>query len=151
VVAQGGINERIEEKILQSTFKFQNGLCLSYLLDLLSKKVHSSYLRSADGHSLVTPLLKRRAVGGRSFSSVGPRLWNNLRLSFRVGSQIRTNADPGTSFCALARFYLKAACYCGLSSAAPVLQTVALVWNVGYLMRTESQSCYSYTIENSSA
>ncbi len=145
------INERIEEKILKITFKSQNGLCPSYLSDLLSKKVYSRSLRSADGHSLETPLFKLRTVGDRSFSSVGPRLWNNLPLSLRDGSQIRANADPGTSFSALVRSYLKAAYYSGLSSASPVLQTVALVWNVGYPMRTESPSGYVYAIENSPA
>jgi len=103
------INKRIEEKILKITFKSQNGQCPSYLSDLLSKKVYSRSLRSADGHSLETPLFKLRTVGDRPFSSVGPRLWNNLPLSLRDGSQIRANADPGTSFSALLRSYRKAA------------------------------------------
>jgi len=47
------------------------------------------------------------------------------------------------------RSYLKAAYYSGLSSASPVLQTVALVWNVGYHMRTKCPSAYVYAIENS--
>jgi len=38
----------------------------------------------------------------------------------------------------LLSFNLKAAYYSGLSFASPVLQTVALAWNVGYPMRTES-------------
>jgi len=48
-------------------------------------------------------------------------------------------------------YYLKTAYYFGLSSASPVQQTVALVWNVGYPMRTESPSGYVYAIENSPA
>jgi len=90
------INERIEEKILKITFKSQNGLCPSYLSDLLSKKVHSRSLRSADGHSLASPKYRLRTVGDRFFSSVRPRLWNDLPLSIRDGSEIRANADPGT-------------------------------------------------------
>jgi len=45
---------------------------------------------------------------------VGPRLWNDLPLSLRDGSQIRANAKPDTSFSALLRSYLKAAYYSGL-------------------------------------
>jgi len=101
------INERIEEKILKITFKSQNGLCPSYLSDLLCKKVHSRSLRSADGNSLATPLLKLRTVGDRSFSSVGRRLWNDFPLTNRDGSQISAIADPGTSFSALVRSYLR--------------------------------------------
>jgi len=55
-------------------------------------------------------------------------LFDNLWLT-------NANADPGTLFSALVCFYLKAAYYSGLSSALPVLQTVALVRNVGYPMR----------------
>ena len=145
------INKRIEEKTLKVTFKSLNGLCPAYLSDLLNKKLHSRSLRSADGHRLATPLLKLRTVGDRSFSSVGPRLWNELPLCLRDGSQIRANADPGTSFSTLLRSYLKTTYYSGLLAASPVLQTVALVWNVGYPMRTESPSGYVYAIENSPA
>ncbi len=113
--------------------------------------MHTRSLRSADAHSLATPLFKLRTVGDRSLSSVGPRLWNELPLYLRDGSQIRANADPGTSFSALLRSYLKATYYSSLSSASPVLPTVALVGNVGYPMRTESPSGYVYAIENSPA
>ncbi len=145
------ITKRIEEKILKITFKSQNGLCPSYLSDLFIKKVHCRALRSADGHSLVTPLFKLRTVGDRSLCSVGSRLWNDLPLSLRDGSLIRADADPGTSFSALLRSYLKATCYSGLSTASSFLQTVPLVWNVGYPMRTESPTGYVFAIENSPA
>jgi len=82
---------------------------------------------------------------------MGPRLRNHVLLSRRDGSQIRAIADPGTSFSAILRSYLKAAYYSGLSSASPVLQTAASMWNVGYPMRTESPSGYVYAIENSPA
>jgi len=58
--------------------------------------------------SVAIPLFKLRTVGDRSFSSVGPRLWNDLPLSLRVGSQISANADPGTTFSAPVCSYLKA-------------------------------------------
>jgi len=111
-------------------------------MPILSKTVHSRSVRSADGHSLATPLYKLRTVGDRSFSSVGRRLWNSLPLARRDGTQIRANADSYTSFSALVRSYVKAAYYSSLSSASSVLQTVALVWNVVYPMRTESPSGY---------
>ena len=78
-------------------------------------------------------------------------MWNDLPLSLCDGSQIRADADPGTSFSALLRSYLKSAYYSGLSTASSVLQTVPLVWNVGCPMRTESPSGYVYAIENSPA
>jgi len=60
---------------------------------------------------------------------MGPRLLNNLPISLRDGSQIRVDADLGPSFSARVIYCLMAAYYSGLSSASPVLQTVALVWN----------------------
>jgi len=116
-----------------------------------SKKVHYRSLRSADGRSLATPLINLRTVGDRSLSSVGPRLLNSLPLSIRDGSQTGANADPGNSFSAVIRSYLKAAYYSGLLSASRILKTVALVWNVGYPMRTESPSGYVKAIEISLA
>ena len=68
------INRRVEEKILKIGFKSLNGLCPTYLSDLLTKKVHTRSLRSADGHSLAAPICKLRTISDRSFSSVGPRL-----------------------------------------------------------------------------
>jgi len=50
------------------------------------------------------------------------------------------SAGPVTSFFALSRSYLKVAYYSGLSPAFYVLQTAALLWNVGYPMHTESPS-----------
>jgi len=50
------ISKLTEEKSLKITFKSQNGLRPSYLLDMRNMKVQSRSLRSADGHSLVSRL-----------------------------------------------------------------------------------------------
>jgi len=50
-----------------------------------------------------------------------------------MAHKFRVSADPSSLFSALVCSYLKAAYYSGLAAASPVLQTVALVWNVGYL------------------
>jgi len=64
--------------------------------------------------SLATPLFELRTVVGRSFSAEGTQLWNDLPLSSGDGSQIRANADPGTSFSALLR-----SCRGGLAVRVP--------------------------------
>ncbi len=110
--------------------------------------MHSRSLRSTDGHSLVVPFFKLRTVGDRSFGSVGPRLWNDLPLCYRDGSLIRTDADPGTSFSALLRSYLEAACYSGHSTVSSFLNAVPLVVRkVGCPKRTESPSGSVFAIK----
>jgi len=44
-----------------------------------------------------------------------------------TSDRILTYADRGTSFSALLRSYLEAACYSDLSSASPLIQTISLV------------------------
>ncbi len=146
------VDKRIEEKVLKIVYKSQNGLCPSYFSDLLNRKVHSRSLRSTDGHSLVVPFFKLRTVGDRSFGSVGPRLWNDLPLCYRDGSLIRTDADAGTSFSALLRSYLEAACYSGRSTVSSFLNAVPLVVRkVGCPKRTESPSGSVFAIEKFSS
>ena len=61
-----------------------------YLIDLIAIKEQPRYnLRSASGHILkyasFPPSLKlKKTLGGRSFSSAAPNLWNNLPLHIRL-------------------------------------------------------------------
>jgi hypothetical protein len=145
------VQKRIDEKILKITFKSQTGLCPSYLSELISRKPQSRSLWSADEYRLSTPFFRLRTVGDRSFCSAGPRLWNDLPLCLRDFSLIRSDANHSTSFSTHLRSFLKSTYYSGLSAASSFLQSVALVGNVGYRMRTESPLGSVYAIENSPA
>jgi len=126
-------------------------MCPSYLSDLLSKKVYSRSLRSADSHSIETPLFTLRTVSDRSFSSVGPRLWKTFHYLFVMAHKSAPMQTPAPHSQLSFVLIHKSANYSGLSSASPVLQTVSLVWNVGYPRHTESPSGCMYAIENSPA
>jgi len=67
------IEKRIEEKILMLAFKPRNGLCPSYLTDLLHAYVPAQTLRSSDTPSLTVPNFKLKTVGDRSFVGSGTR------------------------------------------------------------------------------
>jgi len=95
----------------QSAQIAQIGLCPSYLSELFNKKVYPSSLRSADGHSLVIPLFKLRAVSDRSWAQLDLDCGMTCQ-SLRDGLQVR--ADPRTALSALLRSYLKSAYYYGL-------------------------------------
>jgi hypothetical protein len=107
------IEKRIEEKILTLVFKARNGLCPSYLTDLLHDYVPSRTLRSSDTPTLAVPNFKLKTVGDRSFCSVGPRLWNSLPHSLRAGALACSDATPGT-VTALLRLHLLATHFGGL-------------------------------------
>ena len=138
-------------KYSKNHFQKSNCLCALYLSELISRKPQSRSLRSADEYHLSTPLLRLRTVGDRSFCSAGPRLWNDLPLCLRDFSLIRSDANHSTSFSTHLRSFLKSTYYSGLSPASSFLQSVVLVGNVGYRMRTESPLGSVYAIENSPA
>ena len=81
---------RIDFKMLLFTFKAIYGHAPGYLIDLIAIKEQPRYnLRSASGHILkyasFPPSLKlKKTLGGRSFSSAAPNLWNNLPLHIRL-------------------------------------------------------------------
>ena len=114
------VDKRIEQKILTLVFKACNGICPSYLADLLEDYVPTRSLRSSDTPTLKVPNFKLKTVGDRSFSSVGPRLWNSLPHSLRSGALACSDATPGT-VTTLLRLHLLATHFGGLSSDQPVL------------------------------
>uniref|UniRef100_A0A8C1ETF6 Reverse transcriptase domain-containing protein n=1 Tax=Cyprinus carpio carpio TaxID=630221 RepID=A0A8C1ETF6_CYPCA len=75
------INFRISYKILLLTYKALNGLAPAYLTSLLPRYNPSRSLRSQNAGLLIVPRIakiSKSTVGGRSFSYLSPKLWNNL-------------------------------------------------------------------------
>jgi len=107
------IEKSIEEKILTLVFKARNGLCHSYLADLLHPYVPSRTLRSSDTPNLTVPSFKLKTIADRSFCSVGPRLWNSLPHSLCAGPLACSDATPST-VTALLRLHLLVTHFGGL-------------------------------------
>ena len=85
------IKARITFKILSFMYNCSKGHAPAYLLELLSKPdTKRSGLRSGDSvdSRFVVPFNKRKTFSDRSFSTVGPKLWNELPLSIRAANTI---------------------------------------------------------------
>ncbi len=74
---------RIDFKILLITYKALNGLAPQYLSELLSHYSPSRPLRSQNSGHLIIPRISKSTAGGRSFSYLVPKLWNNLPNTVR--------------------------------------------------------------------
>ncbi len=74
---------RIDFKILLITYKALNGLAPQYLSELLSHYSPSRPLRSQNSGHLIIPRISKSTAGGRSFSYLAPKLWNNLPNTVR--------------------------------------------------------------------
>ena len=73
------IHRQIQHKILTLVYKCMNGLAPDYLINLLPMHPNSQSLRSDDIYQrLIIPGIKRRTLANRSFSVMGPILWNQL-------------------------------------------------------------------------
>ncbi len=70
-------------KILLITYKALNGLAPQYLSELLSHYSPSRPLRSQNSGHLIIPRISKSTAGGRSFSYLAPKLWNNLPNTVR--------------------------------------------------------------------
>ncbi len=71
------IKHRIHFKILLITYKALNGLA-PLMRELLSHYSPSRPLRSQNSGHLIIPRISKSTAGGRSFSYLAPKLWNNL-------------------------------------------------------------------------
>ncbi|MGL5674454.1 MAG: reverse transcriptase family protein, partial [Plesiomonas shigelloides] len=72
------IKHRIDFKILLITYKALNGLAPQYLSELLMHYSPPRLLRSQNSGQLLIPRISKSTAGGRSFSYLAPKLWNNL-------------------------------------------------------------------------
>ena len=97
------ISQRIEFKFLVLIFKAFHNFAPSYLSDLLKHYTPSRSLRSGSNQSLliIPPHLRLSTIESRTFSVVGPSLWNKLPLSIRQAptlsafkSRLKTHLFP---------------------------------------------------------
>ena len=77
------VEQRIKYKILLLTFRAVNGIAPPYISELLVPYSPPRNLRSTELALLNVPQTNLRTFGDRAFSSVAPRLWNDLPLSLR--------------------------------------------------------------------
>ena len=73
------IHLRIEHKVLTLVFKALKGTAPQYLRDMLKLSKSVRLLRSNNMYmKLHIPKVKRESFANRSFSVMGPRLWNDI-------------------------------------------------------------------------
>jgi len=73
------VSQRIDYKILLTTFKAIQGVAPQYIRDLLKPKSVPRPLRSSDqAHLLTIPSTRTKTYGDKAFSVSAPRLWNGL-------------------------------------------------------------------------
>ena len=77
------VSKSTEFKIPLITFKALNDLAPQYITDILQAYLPSKTLRSATKKLLVVPPANLVKYGERSFSYVGPKLWNELPDNIR--------------------------------------------------------------------
>ena len=82
------VEQRIQFKILLTTFKCLNGKGPSYLTDLLIQHTPHRVLRSS-GNSLPTvPRTRLKNYGDKTFAKAAPELWNNLPIDIRSRNSV---------------------------------------------------------------
>jgi hypothetical protein len=79
------IKARISFKILTYMYNCSVGNAPSYLIELLSHQVSKRTLRSSESSvgCYVVPFNKKRTFSDRAFSTIGPKLWNELPINMR--------------------------------------------------------------------
>ena len=82
------ISYRTVFKLLLLAYKSVNGLCPSYVSDLLNIKSSSRSLRSSSMVYLVQPVSKRKTYGDRAFSVCAPKLWKSIPFPIRKSSSV---------------------------------------------------------------
>ncbi len=87
------IKHFINLKIL-ITYKALNGLAPHYLSELLSYNNPPRPLRSQNSGHLIIPRISKSTAGGRSFSYLSPKLWNNLPITRCVYMEHRNRFNP---------------------------------------------------------
>ena len=84
------IKARIDFKILTYMYNCTVGNAPLYLKELLNNQVSKRNLRSSQSSafSYVVPFNKNKTFSDRSFSTVGPKLWNELPLLIRQSKSL---------------------------------------------------------------
>lgn len=77
------LKQRFEYKVLLLVFKCLQKVAPTYLMELLSVRVPTRALRSADQTLLSVPYTKTKFYGSRAFSVCGPTLWNKIPSAIR--------------------------------------------------------------------
>ena len=85
------VEKRISCKLATMCHKCIYGNAPSYLTNILQLYTPSRHLRSSlDSKILVTPRLKLKTIGDRSFSFCGPKTWNSLPKDLRETASFDT-------------------------------------------------------------
>ena len=87
------VHLRIHFKILLTMFKCSKGNAPSYLRNLIVPYAPIRRLRSATQNLFVIPKVSSRSYGERTFSFIGPYLWNALPNWVRNSSSIDSFKD----------------------------------------------------------
>ena len=82
------VNKRIQYKILITVFHCLNNTGPQYLSDLLKSYVPTRRLRSSQDNLMVVPKTQYCSYGNRSFSYLGPSLWNKLPKHIREKTEL---------------------------------------------------------------
>ena len=84
------IKERIQFKVLVTTFKALHNLAPTYISELLNQHVPSRSLRSSSKCLLHEPPFNLQTAGYRSFGVAAPRIWNQLPDRIRSMDNLTT-------------------------------------------------------------
>ena len=82
------VKERINFKILLTTFKALHGINPLYLCELISPYQPRRALRSSDQLLLEHPAYKLKSYGTSAFSVCAPGLWNKLHLEIKGSTSV---------------------------------------------------------------
>ena len=84
------VQQRIEFKILVHVYNCVTGSAPTYLQDILTKYNSGRQgLRSNQDHTRLAIPRTKRSFGDKSFSILGPRLWNNLPVHVRGAQNVQ--------------------------------------------------------------
>ena len=78
------VRARIEYKIALLCFDTQNLRSPAYIENLVTPYIPSRHLRSQDSKLFQIPKTHLKRFGDRSFSKIGPTVWNSLPFSLRL-------------------------------------------------------------------
>jgi hypothetical protein len=98
------VNERISFKCLVLAFKCLHGYAPPYLSSLIERYNPPRTLRSSFSSDLAVPPGKPGLYGSRTFSRMGPRLWNDLPDNIKKMTELK-------NFKTLLKSYLFSKCY----------------------------------------